>query len=81
MLSVIIPSYKDPLLNKTAESLLVNAEGDIEVIAVLDGYWQEVVGDPRVRVVHLGKNRGMRGAINAGVLVSKASPVTSSNCR
>lgn len=71
MLSVIIPSYKDPLLNKTIESLLGNAEGNIEIIAVLDGYWQEVVGDPRVRVLHLGKNRGMRGAINAGILVSR----------
>ena len=71
MLSVIVPSYKDPLLNKTIGSLLENAEGDIEIIAVLDGYWQEVVGDPRVRIVHLGKNRGMRGAINAGVLVSR----------
>ena len=55
------------MLNKTIESLLANAEGEIEVIAVLDGYWQEVVGDPRVRVLHLGKNRGMRGAINAGI--------------
>lgn len=71
MLSVIIPSYKDPLLNKTIESLLGNAEGNIEIIAVLDGYWQEVVGDPRVRVLHLGKNRGMRSAINVGVLVSR----------
>lgn len=71
MLSIIIPSYKDPLLNKTIESLLSNAEGEIEIIAVLDGYWQEVVGDPRVRVLHLGKNRGMRGAINAGVAVAR----------
>ena len=70
MLSIIIPSYKDPLLNKTVESLLSNAEGEVEIICVMDGYWQAPVDDPRVRVVHLGKNRGMRGAINAGVQVS-----------
>ncbi len=73
MLSVVIPSYKDPLLHKTIESLLQNAEGDIEIIAVLDGYWpnQLVVKDDRVRVVHLGRNRGMREAINAGVAIAK----------
>ncbi len=73
MLSIVIPSYKDPLLHKTIQSLLDNAEGEIEIIAVLDGYWpsQLIVADPRVRVVHLGRNRGMREAINAGVAVAR----------
>lgn len=74
-LSVVIPSYKDPILVKTINSLLENSElGDqLEVIAVLDGYWPtfDLVQDPRVKYVHLGKNRGMRGAINAGVLVAR----------
>lgn len=73
-LSVIIPSYKDPFLKKTIEDLLVHSElGDeLEIIAVLDGYWPvETVSDKRVRYVHLGKNRGMRDAINAGVAVSR----------
>ena len=73
MLSVIIPSYKDPLLIKTIDSLLENARGEIEIIAVLDGYWPtfELRGDPRVRYIHLGKNSGMRNAINTGVLASQ----------
>jgi len=73
MLSVIIPSYKDPLLHKTIDSLLDNAQGDIEIIAVLDGYWpkEKIRDDERVKVLHLGKNRGMRGAINAGVAISQ----------
>jgi hypothetical protein len=70
-LSVIIPSWKDPLLIRTIDSLLSSSElGDqLEIIAVLDGYWPsfELRDDPRVRYAHLGKNRGMRGAINAGV--------------
>lgn len=75
-LSTIIPSYKDPLLKNTIGSLLANSElgDDLEVIAVLDGYWvkpEDIVDDKRVKYVHLGKNRGMRGAINAGVAVSK----------
>lgn len=72
MLSIIIPSYKDQLLFKTIGSLLENAEGEIEIIAVLDGYWPETpLIDSRVKYVHLGKNRGMRGAINAGVAVAR----------
>lgn len=71
-LSVIIPSWKDPYLHNTIDDILEHAEGDIEVIPVLDGYWPEkqIKTDPRVRVLHLGKNRGMRGAINAGVRIS-----------
>jgi hypothetical protein len=74
-LSVIIPSYKDPMLHKTINDLLEKSElGDqLEIIPVLDGYWPEkpIIQDPRVKVVHLGQNRGMRGAINAGIAVSK----------
>ncbi len=73
MLSIIIPSYKDPLLQKTIDSLLENAEGEIEIVVVLDGYWPTEFdwSDPRIKIVHLGKNRGMREAINTGVAVSK----------
>jgi glycosyltransferase involved in cell wall biosynthesis len=74
-LSVIVPSYKDPSLHKTIDSLLERSElgEELEIIAVLDGYWPEtpIKEDDRIVVVHLGKNRGMRGAINAGVLVSR----------
>lgn len=74
-LSVVIPSYKDPYHEKTVRDLLDNSElGDqLEIVSVFDGYWPtwELVEDPRRRVVHLGKNRGMRGAINAGVAVAR----------
>jgi glycosyltransferase involved in cell wall biosynthesis len=43
----------------------------LEVIPVLDGYWTKVVDDSRIKVIHLGKNRGMRGAINAGVSMAR----------
>jgi glycosyltransferase involved in cell wall biosynthesis len=74
-LSIVIPSYHDPFSVKTIKSILENSElgNQLEVIQVLDGYWQdfEIIQDPRVRYVHLGANRGMRGAINAGILVSR----------
>lgn len=74
MLSIIIPSYKDPLLEKTIKNLLKNAEGDIEIIAILDGYWlpaEQIVDDKCVIYLHLGKNEGMRNAINKGIAISK----------
>ncbi len=74
-LSVVIPDYHDPLLIPTINSLLTNSElGDqLEIIAIFDGYWPDftLINDPRVRYVHLGKNRGMRGAINAGVDIAR----------
>lgn len=71
MVSAIVPSYKDPLLHKTVASLLENARGQIEIIIVLDGYYTAPINDPRVHVLHLGKNGGMRNAINAGVRVAR----------
>src|SRR3954464_7663620 len=79
-LSVIIPSYRDPLLQKTVDSLLANSElpqDQLEIICMFDGYWPNPPllfseeDNKRVKQLHLGKNRGMRGAINAGVAASK----------
>ena len=73
-LSVVIPSYKDPSLNKTVEDILRHSaigKDELEIVVVCDGYyWQNPVDDSRVKILHLGKNRGMRGAINAGVDIS-----------
>lgn len=72
-LSVVIPSYKDPYLKNTIESILENARGPIEILPVLDGYWitgDQIVQDPRVKYIHIGKNSGMRNAINTGVRAS-----------
>jgi cellulose synthase/poly-beta-1,6-N-acetylglucosamine synthase-like glycosyltransferase len=71
ILSIIIPSYKDQYLPKTIDSLIENAEGEIEVVVVLDAYWPTTPLRTDIKVVHLGRNRGMRGAINAGVAVSR----------
>lgn len=73
MVSIIIPSYKDPFLQKTIDSLLQSAQGDIEVIAILDGYVPQtpIKSDSRVKVINFNKNRGMRAAINAGIKASR----------
>ena len=75
-LSVVIPDYKDKYNKNTVQDLLKNTElGDqLEIIVVQDGYWMPedwIVVDPRVRYIHLGANRGMRGAINAGIAIAR----------
>lgn len=74
-LSIVIPGYKDKYHEATVKDILKNsALGDaLEIVSVFDGFWPEweIVEDQRRRIVHLGANRGMRGAINAGVAVAR----------
>lgn len=72
MISVVIPSRNEIFLTATIKDLLAKAHEDIEVIAVLEGYWpEELVKDDKVHYIYNGKPRGMRGAINAGVAIAK----------
>ena len=80
MLSIIIPSRVDEFLQKTIDDLLLKAEGEVEVIVVLDGYWPDpmIKDDPRVRVVHHGtlhNNYGMRASIDKGMALAKGKYV------
>lgn len=76
MLSIIIASRVDQYLQPTIDDLLKKAEGEIEIIVVLDGYWPSpmIKDDPRVVVVHQGMqhdNLGMREAINAAASIAR----------
>jgi glycosyltransferase involved in cell wall biosynthesis len=71
--SIIIPSRNERFLPQTVADVLKNARGDVDVIAVLDGYWPEppLPADPRLHIIHRGKAQGMRPAINAAVGFSR----------
>jgi len=73
LLSVIIPARNEKYLQQTIDDILHNSEGEIEVIAVLDGYWPSpsIKDDPRVRLIHHGTAKGMRPSINAAVSIAK----------
>lgn len=80
MISVIIASRVEQFLQRTIDDLLEKAEGEIEVIVALDGYWPSTPlrNDPRVVVLHHGTlhdNKGMRASINAGMAVAKGEYV------
>lgn len=71
--SVIIPARNELFLYKTITDLLRTATGDIEVIAILDGYWppaEEIIRDDRVRYVHKGEAEGMREGINSAAAIA-----------
>ena len=73
-LSVIVPARNEVFLARTINDILENAEGDTEVIAILDGYWPDpvIVDNKRVVLVHYSESIGQRAATNIGVRLSKS---------
>src|SRR3989344_7204803 len=80
--SVIIPSRNEIFLSKTIQDILAKAQGEIEVIAVLEGYWPQeekrefwstpaIIDDPRVIYLHHGQPKGLRRSMNEGVAIAK----------
>lgn len=71
-LSIVIPSREEIFLSKTIDDLFNKASGEIEIIAVLDGYWPDppLVDRDNLIILHRGKPHGMRAAINAGAAVA-----------
>lgn len=68
ILSIIIPSYKDPYLQRTIDDIRMHAKGEVEIIAVLDGYDDDVRG---ATVIRNEKKRGLRDSVNLGVAASQ----------
>lgn len=75
--SVIIPARDEKYLQATIENVLANARGDIEVIAVCDGYWPDppVKDDKRVNIIHHSEPRGQRQSINEAARVAQGEYV------
>lgn len=74
MLSVIIPARNEIYLEKTIQNILDNAEGEIEVLVMLDGYIpdpQIIMNDSRVIFHHFPESIGQRQCINAGARLAK----------
>ena len=70
--SVIIPARKEPYVNETIRDVMNNAEGEIEVLLVLDG-WEPEYKIKRRKGLKTLKNKnveGMRPSINAAAKVA-----------
>lgn len=72
-LSVIIPSRNELFLNKTIVDVIEKAEGEIEVIVVLDGYDTTRIKDSRIKYIVLTAQTGLhkRHAINEAMKLVK----------
>ena len=60
-LSIIVPSRSPQYLQKTIDDLLAKAEGDIEIIVVLDGIWPDTIPKDHPKVHHLHQCRCLLG--------------------
>lgn len=73
IVSILIPARNEVYLQKTIENLLENAEEEIEIIAVLDGYWADppIKDHPFVNIIHHTESKGQRQSINEAARVAK----------
>ena len=73
MISVLIPSRNEFLLKKTIETTLEASEGEIEIVAVCDGYWPDppIGDDDRVILIHHSEPVGQRQAVNEAAGIAK----------
>ncbi len=79
LVSVVIPTYRRPLLVKRAvQSALAQTISQIEVIVVIDGPDQftrealAAIDDPRLKVIELPINQGCCAARQAGITAAQA---------
>lgn len=70
--SIVIPSRNEQFLSKTVTDILSKHGDDIEVIVILEGYWDHTLPvDKRLIQIHHGKPLGMRKSINDAVAIAK----------
>lgn len=72
--SIIIPSRNEQFLVPTVIDLLAKARGEIEIVVILDGYWElNLPSDKRLKILHRGVAQGMRPAINAAAQIASGA--------
>jgi len=76
-LSILIPSRNEMFLAKTIENILENIEADTEIIAVLDGAWDEprIPIHPRVSWIYHSQSIGQRAATNGAARLANSKYV------
>lgn len=76
-LSVLIPARNEMFLVRTVQDILKHAEGETEIIVVLDGARADppLPESPRVRVLYQPESIGQRAATNLAARMSEAKYV------
>lgn len=73
-LSILIPARNEQFLARTIQDILEHAEGDTEIITVLDGNWPHppIEDRPRVHLIYHSESVGQRTATNEAAQMSTA---------
>jgi glycosyltransferase involved in cell wall biosynthesis len=76
-LSILIPARNEMFLSKTIEDILEHAEGNTEIIVVLDGQWADpvIIQNPKVTVIYHAESIGQRAACNEAAKLAKGKYV------
>ena len=76
-LSILIPARNEMFLARTIEDILEQSEADIEVIAVLDGAWDnpKVLQHHRVNLIYVPESIGQRATANLACKIAKGKYV------
>lgn len=69
-LSILVPSRNELYLMRTIDDCFAKAQGDVEVVTVLDGCWPDnwkefVAKHPNLHTIHHGEPKGLRPSVNA----------------
>jgi len=73
-LSVIIPARNEEFLQRTVEDLLLNIEGNTEIIVVLDGYLPDPpfsLSDDRITLIYHPQSVGQRAGANSAARIAR----------
>lgn len=71
MLSVVITALNEPYLQETIDSVFDNARGEVECIAILDGYRPEVRERKDLILIYHPEPHGQRQSINEGARLAR----------
>jgi glycosyltransferase involved in cell wall biosynthesis len=73
LVSIVIPTRRERFLQKTIDDIFAKAQGNIELIISLDGYWPDPPLKDRKNMVilHRGEQTGMRSGINTALHIAQ----------
>lgn len=77
MLSILIPACNEPYLGRTIDDCLDKAEGDVEVIAVLDNFWPgpPIKDRKNVTLIHHSRPFGQRQGVNEAARLARGKHI------